>query len=258
MFVKMQRFPIKYFDTNTYGDIMSRYTNDTDALELMLCQSITQALSTIITSVFVFVTMLTLSIYLTLIVIAFLFISFFVTKIVGSKSRKYFIAQQLTIGKATGYIEEMIKGQKVIKVFNHEDKNKEGFDKINDEFCHNSTQANKYANIIMPIMVNLGHVQYAIIAVVGGFVVFYELDLFYTTYYFFIKPKTIAKSILNVLSNLTLLIMFFTDSIAHFLFEYVSQIFGEEVILLFALFFIYIILRIVCAVIPVKQSAKRN
>ena len=93
---------------------------------------------------------------------------------------------------------------------------------------------------------------------VGAFVVFYELDLFYTTYYFFIKPKTIAKSILNVLSNLTLLIMFFTDSIAHFLFKYVSQIFGEEVILLFALFFIYVILRIVCAVIPVKQSAKRN
>ena len=97
-----------------------------------------------------------------------------------------------------------------------------------------------------------------LIAVVGGFVVFYELDLFYTTYYFFIKPKTIAKSILNVLSNLTLFIMFFTDSIAHFLFKYVSQIFGEEVILLFALFFIYVILRIVCAVIPVRQSAKRN
>ena len=97
-----------------------------------------------------------------------------------------------------------------------------------------------------------------LIAVVGGFVVFYELDLFYTTYYFFIKPKTIAKSILNVLSNLTLLIMFFTDSIAYFLYKHVSEIFGEEVILLFALFFIYVILRIVCAVIPVKQSAKRN
>ena len=97
-----------------------------------------------------------------------------------------------------------------------------------------------------------------LIAVVGGFVVFYEFDLFYTTYYFFIKPKTIAKSILNVLSNLTLLIMFFTDSIAHFLFKYVSQIFGEEVILLFALFFIYVILRIACAVIPVRQSTKEN
>ena len=168
MFVKMQKFPIKYFDTNTYGDIMSRYTNDTDALEQMLCQSIPQALNTIVSSIFVFITMLTLSIYLTLIVIAFLFLSFFITKIVGGRSRKYFIAQQLTIGKTTGYIEEMIKGQKVIKVFNHEDKNKEGFDKINEEFCHNATQANKYANIIMPILVNMGHVQYAVLAVVGG------------------------------------------------------------------------------------------
>ena len=93
---------------------------------------------------------------------------------------------------------------------------------------------------------------------VGGFIVFYEFDLFYTIYYLLIKPKTIAKSTLNILANLTLLIMFFTDSIAHFLFKYVSQIFGEEVILLFALFFIYVILRIVCAVIPVRQSAKRN
>lgn len=95
-----------------------------------------------------------------------------------------------------------------------------------------------------------------LIAVVGGFVVFYELDLFYTIYYFFIKPKTIAKSILNVLSNLTLLIMFFTDSMAHFLFKYVSEIFGEEIILLFALFLTYVILRIVCISIPVRQTSK--
>ena len=97
-----------------------------------------------------------------------------------------------------------------------------------------------------------------LIAVVGGFVIFYELDLFYTAYYFFIKPKTIAKSILNVLSNLTLLIIFFFDSIAHFLFKNVSEIFGEEVILLLSLFFIYVVLRIVCAEIPVRQSAKEN
>ena len=93
---------------------------------------------------------------------------------------------------------------------------------------------------------------------VGGFVVLYEFDLFYTVYYFLIKPKTKAKSILNILANFTLVIMYFTDSISHFLFKYVSKIFGEEVILLFALFFIYVILRIVCAVIPVRQSAKRN
>ena len=93
---------------------------------------------------------------------------------------------------------------------------------------------------------------------VGGFVVFYEFDLFYTVYYFFLKPKTLTKSILNVLANFTLVIMYFTDYISHFLFEHVSEIFGEEIILLFTLFFIYVILRIVCAVIPVRQLAKEN
>ena len=105
------------------------------------------------------------------------------------------------------------------------------------------------------IMVGFGA---AIILVIGAFIVFYELDLFYIVYYFLIKPKTIAKSILNILANLTLVTVYFTDYISHFLFKYVSQIFGEEVILLFALFFIYVILRIVCAVIPVRQPAKRN
>ena len=98
----------------------------------------------------------------------------------------------------------------------------------------------------------------ALIAVVGGFIVFYELDLFYTVYYFLIKPKTIAKSVLNILANLTLVIMFFTDSIAHFLFEYVSEIFGEEIVLLFALFFTYLILRIVCIVLPIRQYSKEE
>ena len=93
---------------------------------------------------------------------------------------------------------------------------------------------------------------------VGGFIVFYEFDLFYTIYHLLIKPKTIAKSILNILANLTLVIMYFTDSISHFLFKYVSEIFGEEIILLFTLFFTYVILRIACAVIPVRQSAKEN
>lgn len=168
MFAKMQRFPIKYFDTNTYGDIMSRYTNDTDALETMLCQSIPQVLSSIITIVSVFCAMLALSLYLTIVVLGFLVVLLLVTKFVGGKSRKYFVSQQQSIGKTTGYIEEMINGQKVIKVFNHEEKNKQGFDKINEEFCNNATKANKFANILMPIMGNLGHMQYAVIAMVGG------------------------------------------------------------------------------------------
>ena len=98
----------------------------------------------------------------------------------------------------------------------------------------------------------------AIILVIGGFVVFYELDLFYTLYYFFVKPKTIAKSILNVLANLTLVIVYFTDYISHFLFEYVSEMFGEEIILLFALIFTYVILRIVSIAIPAGKSTKEN
>ena len=105
------------------------------------------------------------------------------------------------------------------------------------------------------IMVGFGA---AMMLVIGGFVVFYELDFFYTAYYFLVKPKTITKSILNALSNFTLLLIFFTDSIAHFLYKYISKIFGEEIIVLFVFLFIYVILRIVCATISVRQSAKEN
>ena len=168
MFEKMQRLPIKYFDTHTHGDIMSRYTNDTDALEMMLCQSIPQFLSSIVTVVFIFVSMLILSIYLTLIVLVFLCFIFLITKLVGGKSKKYFVDQQKSVGKTTGYIQEMIKGQKVVKVFNHEEKNKIGFDKLNEELCLNATKANSFANIMMPLLGNLGYLQYAAIAVFGA------------------------------------------------------------------------------------------
>lgn len=168
MFAKMQRLPIKYFDSHTHGDIMSRYTNDTDSLEQMLCQSIPQIIASVLTIIFVFVFMLTISFYLTLVIIFFLIFMMLVTKTIGGRSRKYFVAQQVSVGKTTGYIEEMINGQKVIKVFNHEEENKLGFDKLNEELCHNATKANKYANIFMPIMQNLGHLQYVVIAIIGG------------------------------------------------------------------------------------------
>lgn len=168
MFVKMQRLPISYFDTHTHGDIMSKYTNDTDALEQMLCISIPQVISAIITVVFVFVAMLKVSLYLTCITIAFLIIMFLITKIVGGKSRKFFVKQQQMVGKAMGFVEEMIAGQKVIKVFNHEEENKKDFDAINDELTLNSTKADTYANIFMPIMGNLNYIQYVVIALVGG------------------------------------------------------------------------------------------
>ena len=168
MFAKMQKLPIKYFDTHTHGDIMSHYTNDTDALEMMLCQSIPQIISSVITVVAVFCAMLYLSIYLTLVILAFLAVMLFITKKVGGKSGKYFLEQQVSIGKTTGFIQEMINGQKVIKVFCHEERTKKDFDKINEELCFNATNAHKYANIFMPIMVNIGHLQYVILAIVGG------------------------------------------------------------------------------------------
>lgn len=192
MFAKMQKFPIKYFDTHTYGDTMSRYTNDTDALEQMLCETIPQFLSSVVTIIFVFTSMLLLSIYLTLVIIAILFVILFVTKFITKRSRKYFMARQLSIGKTTGYIEEMINGQKVIKVFNHEEKNKEDFDKINEELYFNSTNANRYANILMPVMVGIGHIQYAILAVIGGLLAIYNINNLTLTGFSLISVGTIA------------------------------------------------------------------
>ena len=170
MFAKMQRLPISYFDTHTHGDIMSKYTNDTDSLEQMLCISVPQVISSILTVIFVFIFMLIISIYLTLVVIAFLVLMFFIIKLVGGKSRRYYVSQQQITGKAMGYVEEMIAGQKVIKVFNHEEENKKDFDKINEELTLNSTKADTYANIFMPMMGNLAHLQYVVIAIVGGII----------------------------------------------------------------------------------------
>ena len=168
MFSKMQRLPIKYFDTHTHGDIMSHYTNDTDTLEQMIAQSLPQLIASAITIIGVFIAMLVTNIFLTLVVIVSLFIMLSITKQVAGKSGKYFIKQQQAIGKVNGYIEEMINGQKVVKVFCHEDKAKEEFDKINGELFESMNQAHKFANILMPILVALGNVQYALVAIVGG------------------------------------------------------------------------------------------
>lgn len=168
MFSHMQELPIRYFDTHTHGDIMSVYTNDTDTLRQMISQSIPQVFSSIITIVTVFSAMLYLSPWLTLMVIAIVFIMLFITSKIGSKSATYFIKQQEAIGNLNGYIEEMINGQKVVKVFCYEDKSKDEFDRRNEELRKNSDKANKYANILMPIMGNIGNLQYVLIAIVGG------------------------------------------------------------------------------------------
>ena len=170
MFEHMQTLPIRYFDTHTHGDIMSYYTNDTDTLRQMISQSIPQVFNSIITIIAVFCGMVYTSPYLTGVVLLFCVVQFLVVKIVGGNSGKYFIAQQQSLGKVNGYIEEMITGQKVIKVFCHEDKTKEDFDKLNDELFDSSYNANKYANMLMPIMMNIGNLQYAVLAIVGAFI----------------------------------------------------------------------------------------
>jgi len=168
MFKKMQTLPLRYFDTNTAGNIMSRYTSDIDTLRQMISQSIPQAASSIVTLVVVFITMLTESWILTIVTMITVMAVVFVTKLLAGKSAKYFIGQQKSLGTVNGYIEEMISGQKVVKVFNHEEAAKEEFDKLNEQLRQNAFSAGKYSNMMGPINNNLGYIQYAILAIVGG------------------------------------------------------------------------------------------
>jgi len=168
MFSHMQTLPIKYFDTHTHGDLMSRYTNDTDTLRQMLSMSVPQMFSSTMTIIAVFFAMVALNIWLTLFVLLFTGLMMFITKKIAGRSAVHFINQQKEIGDMNGYVEEMINGQKVIKVFNHEEQAKKDFDIKNENLCKSSTDANTYANILMPIMNNLGNIQYVLIAIVGG------------------------------------------------------------------------------------------
>lgn len=168
MFEHMQTLPIKYFDTHNHGDIMSYYTNDIDTLRQMVSQSIPQLLSSSVIVLAVLAIMLWYSIWLTLVIVLGVVLILAITKTVGGKSAKYFISQQKAIGKTEGYIEEMMNGEKVIKVFTHEKESIEEFDKINDYLFDQSEKANKYANILMPILNNIGNVLYVIVAFVGG------------------------------------------------------------------------------------------
>ncbi|MBQ9923282.1 MAG: ABC transporter ATP-binding protein, partial [Clostridia bacterium] len=168
MFTKMQRLPIRYFDTNTAGNIMSRYTSDIDTLRQMVSQSIPQTASSIITLVVVGTRLLSTSWLLCIVMVATVFGIVQVTKFVVGKSSTYFIGQQKSLGAVNGFVEEMINGQKVVKVFNHEDDCKERFDELNEELCRNAYNAGKFANAMGPINNNLGYIQYAILAIVGG------------------------------------------------------------------------------------------
>ncbi len=168
LFTHMQKLPIKYFDTRAHGDLMSHYTNDTDTLRQMISQSIPHMFSSVITITSVFCAMVYTSIPLTLMILIFVFIMMQVAKKVGGNSAKYFVKQQKSLGKINGYIEEMINGIKVVKVFGYEDDSKKNFDELNEQLCDDATKANRFANILMPILANIGNLQYVMVAFVGG------------------------------------------------------------------------------------------
>ena len=168
MFSHMQTLPIRYFDSRSHGEIMSTYTNDVDTLMQMLSQSIPQVFSATVSMVAVLCAMFATNIYLTLVVLAMVVSMIFVSKYLGGNSSKFFVKQQEHIGQVNGYIEEMMEGQKVVKVFNYEEESKKRFDELNDQLCESMTKANMFANILMPCIMNIGNIGYVLVAVIGG------------------------------------------------------------------------------------------
>ena len=168
MFNHMQKLPIGYFDSRSHGEIMSTYTNDVDTLRQMLSQSIPQVFSAVVSMVSVLAAMFATNIYLTLVVLAMVVLMVFVSKYLGGNSSRFFVKQQEDIGKVNGYIEEMMEGQKVVKVFNYEEQSKKRFDDLNEQLCDSMTKANMYANILMPCIMNIGNLGYVLVAVIGG------------------------------------------------------------------------------------------
>ncbi|WP_455093022.1 ABC transporter ATP-binding protein [Parvimonas micra] len=175
MFVKMQSLPLKYFDTEGHGDIMSYYTNDVDALRQMISQSLPNVLASLVVVITVFGIMLYFSFWMTLTVLLGVIAMYYVTKYVGKHSRKYFIEQQKSLGKTEGYLEEMIYGQKVVKVFNYEDESMKKFNEVNDKLFDDSQKANSYANILGPILNNIGNILYVVVAIVGGLLIYFNV-----------------------------------------------------------------------------------
>ena len=175
LFNKMESLPISYFDRTPHGDIMSRYTNDVDAIRQFVTQTLLQAYQAFLTIIFVVSMMIFYSVWLALIAFLGVFVALVIIKHVGGNSAKYFMKQQVSIGKVEGYIEEMMNGQKVVKVFNHEEESKEAFDKLNENLYNDANKANYYGNILMPILNNFGNLLYILIAIVG--IIFYFFDI---------------------------------------------------------------------------------
>ena len=178
LFEHMEKLPIKYYDTHAHGDIMSIYTNDTDTLRQMISQGMPQLISSALTIIGVFVSMIMLSIPLTIVSLIMVGCMIIVTKNIAKKSGKYFMKQQKDLGKVNGYIEEIMEGQKVVKVFCHEDECIQQFNDINEKLCTSAYKANKYANILMPVMGNIGYINYVLTAVIGGLLAIYKVGNF--------------------------------------------------------------------------------
>ena len=168
MFNGMQDLPVRYFDTHNHGDIMSYYTNDIDTLRQMVSQSIPQLLISSITVLTVFSIMLYFSVWMTIVVVCGVILMFFVTKKVGGNSAKYFVRQQVALGKVEGFVEEIMNGQKVVQVFCHERESEADFDRLNEELFHDAENANKFANILLPVLGNIGNILYVAVALTGG------------------------------------------------------------------------------------------
>ena len=177
LFAHMQRLPLRYFDTKSHGDIMSHYTNDVDTMNMFLSEGLPQMLTSIISIIVVFFAMVTTDIPLTMLVLFGSVAMIFITKKIGTKSVKYFYRQQEALGKLDGYIEEIIHGQKVVSVFNHEEKSIEKFTELNENLFKNSAEANKYSNIMRPIMGNISNILYVLVAIVGGALAISPLDI---------------------------------------------------------------------------------
>ena len=175
MFGRMQKLPVSYFDSNKHGFIMSHYTNDIDTLRQLVSQAVPSIITAGLTVTIVFIEMLWFSVWMTLVVIFGIILMFILTKKVGAGSAKYFIRQQNSVAATEGYVQEMMNGQKVVKVFNHEKDTIEAFDKLNEELCSDSSKANAYANILGPIINNIGNIMYVLVAVVGGILVYYNV-----------------------------------------------------------------------------------
>ncbi len=210
MFDKMQSLPIKYFDTHTHGEVMSYYTNDTDALRQMISQSLPNLISSSVTIVSTVISMIALSPILSLFTFAFSAFTIFVTKTIASKSSKFFISQQSSLAAVNGYVEEMINGQKVIKVFTHENKTIEEFNELNEKLNSDMYNANRFANSLMPIAANLGNLQYVSVAVVGSLIALSSGDptaMIGTLVSFLNLTKSFSQPITQVMNQFNSIIM---------------------------------------------------